>query len=47
MIFILKQYLKPMKTMKMPLHEVKALVAAGAAREMAKVGVDEYDVVIR
>lgn len=44
MISILKQYLKPVK---MPLHEVKALVAAGAAREMAKVGVDEYDVVIR
>ncbi len=47
MISILKQYLKPMKTMKMPLHKVKALVAAGAAREMARVGVEKYDVVIR
>ncbi|KJA21903.1 hypothetical protein HYPSUDRAFT_202599 [Hypholoma sublateritium FD-334 SS-4] len=30
----------------MPLHEVKALVTAGAAREMAQVGVEKYDVVI-
>ncbi|KJA21906.1 hypothetical protein HYPSUDRAFT_202602 [Hypholoma sublateritium FD-334 SS-4] len=43
MISILKQYLKQVK---MPLPEVKALVAAGAAREMAKVGVEKYDVVI-
>ena len=44
MISILKQYLK---VTKMPLHEVKALVTAGAAREMAQVGVEKYDVVIR